>query len=223
MKTCSSCGQIKSLPHFTKRSLSPDGFTAACTACVRVRKDTKREQLKQRSDEEIEAAAAARGPRKCTRCSEVKVPEEFPRDRGRTDGRAQYCKICSAQKSNLYRKVISPELHNERKKASYGRNRETFRRYRLMNRFGLTLERYREMFAQQEGLCAICRKPEVGTREGNVIELAVDHDHETGENRQLLCGNCNKGLGSFQDSVELLEAALVYLRAHKKPKLSAVQ
>jgi hypothetical protein len=45
-----------------------------------------------------------------------------------------------------------------------------------------------------------------------VCRLAVDHDHETGEVRGLLCNNCNRGLGRFKDSIENLEAAIRYLK-----------
>lgn len=225
MKTCSRCGVEKPITDFVTRTLSPDGLSSACRACVSVGKKRQRERAKARTDEEIDAAAAARGPRACTRCEEVKVPGEFPRDRGRADGRSQYCKVCSAKKTSEYRYVIDPELYRARKKASYGRNRETFRRYRLKTSFGITLEQYREMFAQQGGVCAICGQPEVTDRrgEGRVIDLSVDHDHGTGVVRRLLCGNCNRGLGNFQDSRELLLAAAEYLQEHKKAPLRAVQ
>jgi hypothetical protein len=54
-------------------------------------------------------------------------------------------------------------------------------------------------------LCAICRQPSVGQR------LSIDHCHETGIVRGLLCSPCNLGLGSFRDSVERLESAIRYL------------
>jgi hypothetical protein len=65
----------------------------------------------------------------------------------------------------------------------------------------------------QHGRCAICGATE-GHRScrGKVCRLAVDHDHETGKVRGLLCNNCNRGLGRFKDSVENLEAALRYLQ-----------
>jgi hypothetical protein len=42
--------------------------------------------------------------------------------------------------------------------------------------------------------------------------LAMDHDHRTGAIRGLLCNNCNRGLGRFKDSPDLLESALRYLK-----------
>lgn len=225
MKTCNRCGVEKPFSEFHKGGLAPDGYIYTCKPCIGVVKRQRRQELKNRSEEELTAAAVARGPRLCRRCDVVKAPDDYPVDRGHHTARGQYCKPCSAANTIKYRTVISPELYRARKKASYGRNRQTVRRYKLKVNFGITLEQYREMFAQQDGLCAICRQPEVTDRrgEGRVIDLSVDHDHDTGVVRRLLCGNCNRGLGNFQDSLELLEAALLYLREHKKPLLVAVE
>lgn len=63
------------------------------------------------------------------------------------------------------------------------------------------------MFASQGGVCAICRQPE--GREGR--SLSVDHDHDSGVVRGLLCDSCNVGLGRFRDDPELVRSALEYL------------
>lgn len=67
------------------------------------------------------------------------------------------------------------------------------------------------MWTAQEGLCAICHQPETVKYGDRVKDLAVDHDHETGEVRGLLCNNCNRALGMFGDSAERLLAAARYL------------
>lgn len=94
----------------------------------------------------------------------------------------------------------------------------TYRRHRLKKNWGLTLEQYEQMLAEQDGVCAICKKPETalqgnGPRAHVVRYLAVDHDHETGRVRGLLCGACNMGLGQFGDDTEQLMAAVAYLAA----------
>lgn len=73
--------------------------------------------------------------------------------------------------------------------------------------YGLTAERYREMLAAQRDSCAICL-----TRPVRRFELVIDHNHETGEVRGLLCSACNTALGFFKDSPGRLAAALDYLR-----------
>jgi len=80
--------------------------------------------------------------------------------------------------------------------------------------FGITPERYAEMVAEQNGLCAICGKPECETRNGKVKALAVDHDHESGRIRGLLCVACNTGLGKLGDDPVVLRKAADYVERH---------
>lgn len=81
-------------------------------------------------------------------------------------------------------------------------------------RYGTTPEKVAAMRLAQGDRCAICGNAPKGKK--NHSRLCVDHDHETGAIRDLLCVRCNAGLGNFQDSVALLEAAAVYLRRHGK-------
>lgn len=74
----------------------------------------------------------------------------------------------------------------------------------------MTLEQYNDLFAMQDGRCAICLNP---PKEN--WPLDVDHDHKSGRVRALLCNNCNRGIGHLQDDPDLLEAAAAYLREHK--------
>lgn len=46
-------------------------------------------------------------------------------------------------------------------------------------------------------------------------KLCVDHNHNTGNVRSLLCMSCNTGIGKFKDNIELIEAALNYLKSHE--------
>ena len=79
---------------------------------------------------------------------------------------------------------------------------------RLKFNFGITLDEYETMLAQQAGVCAICKAPPETSYCGT---LAVDHDHDTGKVRGLLCTRCNTALGSLRDSPEMLRAAANYL------------
>jgi Recombination endonuclease VII len=79
---------------------------------------------------------------------------------------------------------------------------------RLEQRYGISMCEYDNRLAAQDGCCAICeRHAELVGR-----PLAVDHDHAIGRVRWLLCDDCNFGLGKFRDRVDLLEAAITYLR-----------
>ncbi len=85
---------------------------------------------------------------------------------------------------------------------------------------------YQEKFLLQNGKCAICNKPETmkAAQRKNIKEmfntekpkrLAVDHNHTTNKIRGLLCHKCNVALGSFQESIEILESAIEYLKKSK--------
>ena len=76
----------------------------------------------------------------------------------------------------------------------------------LKRRYNLEVEEYIAMSEDQQGACAICRQ--------YVSRLCVDHDHNTGNVRGLLCHNCNTGLGKFKDNIQHLADAISYLAKH---------
>jgi|ERR1700722_4220582 len=91
------------------------------------------------------------------------------------------------------------------------------RQNRDLRAYGMTLEDYRRMVAAQGGLCAICRKKQLGDK--RTKHSHVDHCHKTGKVRGILCGNCNIGIGKFNDNPELLDRAAAYLDAAKAKQL----
>ncbi len=80
----------------------------------------------------------------------------------------------------------------------------------LKKLFGITLPDYEQMLSEQGGLCAICGKTQRGTRNKR---LCVDHCHETGRVRGLLCDHCNRAIGLLGDSAETAARAAAYLGA----------
>ena len=74
--------------------------------------------------------------------------------------------------------------------------------------YGLSYTDYKAMFLAQEEKCAICKKEQKLFN----TNLAVDHCHDTGKIRGLLCKQCNIGLGYFKDNPDILEAAVNYLK-----------
>lgn len=101
-------------------------------------------------------------------------------------------------KKNLLWKRANSVAHNER-----------LRNSRYKYRYGITLEDYNRMFAEQGGVCKICKKDDPGRKQSN--HLAVDHCHKTGRVRGLLCLKCNKGLADFNEDLELFKKAMEYL------------
>lgn len=88
-----------------------------------------------------------------------------------------------------------------------------------LRQYGLTAPQYDEMLEKQGFVCAICKKPEsMLSRAGKVRELAIDHDHQTGKVRALLCYRCNIGLGLFDEDPNRLRAMAEYLEFHRMDK-----
>jgi len=105
----------------------------------------------------------------------------------------------------------NPEKVRQSKRAEYRRHRERYiehsRRHALKKQYGITLEDYGRVLADQGGGCAVC-----GERPKK-FRLAVDHDHTTGVVRGLLCVKCNTTIGKME-TLEWLVCALTYLRRH---------
>ena len=118
------------------------------------------------------------------------------------------CDVCRSAWSE-YRK--QPERMEKRREtdAAWRKNNQDKRyvnnRPTRMRRFGLTVDQYEAILEKQSGVCALCSSPPKKRK------LAVDHCHETGRIRGLLCSNCNTGLGKMGDNIAGLERAILYL------------
>jgi len=93
-------------------------------------------------------------------------------------------------------------------------NRKKIQDYKLNTRYGISAERYLELYQIQNGKCAICNNSESALHNSTkqIITLAVDHCHETKKVRGLLCQDCNRGLGNFHDDILRLEKTIKYLK-----------
>ena len=78
--------------------------------------------------------------------------------------------------------------------------------------YGITLEEYLDLAESQHFVCKLCGKENFAMGQNHSGCLVVDHDHKTGKVRGLLCHNCNRALGLFQDDPELLLRASQYLK-----------
>lgn len=99
-------------------------------------------------------------------------------------------------------------------------NPDYHKNHDLKKNYGVTLEWYREQLARQNYVCAICEQPETRVIRGKVLDLAVDHCHDSKDVRGLLCSDCNRGIGWFKDNADALDRASAYLRRSgtHKPK-----
>ena len=86
-----------------------------------------------------------------------------------------------------------------------------FRTARLKSRYGITMDDYANMLADQDGVCAICGYAPSSDKKA----LMVDHDHKTGNIRGLLCIHCNTGIAYLKDDIGVLGKAADYLQTAK--------
>lgn len=131
------------------------------------------------------------------------------------------CKICTKQKQTKARyaralkkgKVIIPRLtqYNHLKK------KERLNGYRILYKYKLPLDEYKKMLEIQNNLCFICKLPETRKlpKSNEIRSLTIDHNHNTGKVRGLLCHHCNVGIGHFDDNIDLLQSAIDYLKKHQ--------
>jgi hypothetical protein len=116
-----------------------------------------------------------------------------------------------------------PEIRAKRAAAERARRagnpekaREATQRRRC-RKYGISLEDYGRLLTKQRGKCAICRTKNPAGRYG---EWQIDHDHETGQVRGLLCNNCNHAIGLLKEDLEVLAAALAYVKCHRQMVLA---
>lgn len=125
-----------------------------------------------------------------------RTPEQVERKRRSNKAWVQKNIESVAEKQKLWRDANKEKVSESGRRAT---------RKILYSRYGLTMDDYESILASQKGVCAICGMPP-GRR-----PLSVDHCHDTGAVRGLLCHSCNTGIGFLKDSVDLLKKAAKYL------------
>ncbi len=146
----------------------------------------------------------SKGFKQCDVCHRIKRESKF-------SPRSMRCKECTASRLRDYRASNKEKFQKyEAKRAKTDRRRLQTVGYDLKRKYGITPEQRAEMMDNQKGCCAICKASLINPK-FSASDLNVDHNHETGEVRGLLCSKCNTGLGQFKDNKEYLMAAINYL------------
>ena len=137
----------------------------------------------------------------CKSCGQEKPKDDkffYKQKNGYFASICRECRRIGQKKYNTIWRDKHPNSHRMEKQ------RIGQQRWRLKNKFGMTLEQFEEMAAAQHGVCKICGEPP----SGRYIVLCVDHDHDTGAIRGLLCNRFNTSLGWFEPKKE---AVMKYL------------
>jgi|688.fasta_scaffold378885_2 hypothetical protein len=132
----------------------------------------------------------------CSKCNIEKPLIEYGLDKKAKDKKSSWCLVCYKNRAKQYRDIPGAQL----KQKSFA----------LKHKFNITLDTYNLMFTQQKGCCAICN-----THQSELSRaLAVDHNHETGKVRGLLCMGCNRGIGMLGDNLNTIQNAVKYLKQY---------
>lgn len=159
----------------------PSGYTYSGSRWIDFERCDDIETRPYREDKVNHPSHYGQRQKKCYRCQEDKPLEAFAKNKAKPDGLQERCKDCC--KSHYYNSGYT--------------NRQ--RELALKKKYGMTLLDYDLMVDEQGGQCAICRAEE---------KLYVDHNHDTGKIRGLLCNTCNRAIGLLKDdSLTIYKAA----------------
>ena len=154
--------------------------------------------------------------RTCYKCRKDKKEAEFHKNKSMSGGIAYMCKSC--------RKRYETQERDKKQWAKYVKGwrgkqgQDFFEKEKIVNRnnkirrkYNITQDQYEAMSAEQDNVCLICGRTEWGTCKGTIVRLAIDHDHNTGTVRGLLCRRCNTAIGLMEEDIGLLMSMIEYI------------
>ena len=155
---------------------------------------------------------------KCNCCLRLLPPENFSKSKTSTRGYQYKCKLCVSDydKTNPEKKAEQKKRHylknkekiDQRARDWYNNNKDRSKGNAIQRKYGITTEIFNQMRESQQYRCAIC-----GTGEDSLKKkLVIDHCHNTGKVRKLLCTNCNVAIGMFKENPRIMFSAMEYLK-----------
>lgn len=141
----------------------------------------------------------------CGLCKQYKPLNEFYIDRQKFNGLSTYCKSCCKLKAKgQYSR--NPERAKQAMKKWRKENPERNAFIKAKSAYGISEEEWKNL----KQMCYIC---------GATTKLRIDHSHQSGRIRGMLCDNCNKGLGFFKDNPSILLRTSDYILGITKPDI----
>jgi Recombination endonuclease VII len=232
VKRCTKCGIEKPLEGFNKSSRAKDGRQTWCKPCQSaavMASAKKNPDAKRRADEKYRQTGGYKANRKVRRegPQRERILEQkrgsWERNKDGANRRVREARVADPERFRRYYRRQYAEGRDKILAANREwsqANREKVRAYQRLREYGLAHEDFGRMLMEQGGRCAICRTeiyPVGGTDEnGNKLTVAcVDHCHESGAVRGLLCTHCNKALGHFKDDPARMRTAADYIEKRR--------
>lgn len=117
-----------------------------------------------------------------------------------------YLKRARKYNNRFYRRNRKKILENARKRYDPKKHKEL-----NLRRYGITIQQFNILSEVQNGLCAVCKQTEKGKTSRY---LSVDHNHQTGKVRGLLCHQCNIAIGCIKEDIKRAENIIIYLKQY---------
>lgn len=165
------------------------------------------EPYKHLAGHSFKRAKAPEGMWFCAECEEFKNSDQFyaGSNPAAPETLHPYCIPCAAIRNARHYQTVKSDPAAWR----------ALQERAFSKKYGITMDEYDAKWDEQSGVCGICQRPQsFYDKAGQLASLSVDHCHESGEFRGLLCRPCNLGLGSFRDNPAALRAAADYLENH---------
>jgi len=145
---------------------------------------------------------------KCCRCKKELPETEFYSHKTNMRGYQWECKLCRAEMQREYYQKNKDRIlaYNREYNRTHKKQLAKYDRVKRLKKYNLTPEQYDQMVEAQKGSCAICKIP--------IEKPDIDHNHQTGKTRGVLCPRCNHGLG-FVENKRFHETAEAYLERYK--------
>lgn len=191
-KLCPQCKLTLSFTDYYEDRRTPTGTSYFCKKCTSAKnKENYRKRLQQPVISIVEKT--------CNICRLVYPASGFYTNKGKSDGLDSQCKLCRKNQGKAWRLAnIDSVIEKSRDK-------------RLRHRYGVTEAEVDAQRDRNKNHCPICKKEYPKGKRPH-----TDHDHVTGKFRDVLCFNCNTGLGMFKDDPEIMQNAIAYILKHRE-------
>jgi Recombination endonuclease VII len=231
---CLSCKEEKDVADFGPSRSRASGIAAWCRKCL-----SERQMAWQKANPDKVKAVRAKSYRKwrelhpiierpllvteegrlCRTCNTRKPDSEFGKDPRSKNFRAWRCKECARAAHRRWadgnREHVRDTARASARKSRAlepSRSRLAVRKHNLKKKYGLSPEGAQSMLDAQDGKCGICELNISFTSDRvDTTAAHIDHDHDTGKLRGVLCSMCNTAIGKLKDSPVILRSALAYL------------
>ena len=145
----------------------------------------------------------------CPKCKVKRTLDNFTKNKSTKDGLSSWCRQCNRNAQLQWQMNGGSKKKKVYADAAHLKDPSKRKAKALRQNYGISLEEYNAMWEKQDEACAICKLKETAGK-----GFHMDHDHQTGKIRGILCHSCNLMLGNAKDNISTMKSAISYLGKH---------